>query len=82
MPQLQKLSLAKCTKKARFKFFNNLTEKKKFKMATTDRFTLDSLLQAVQEYRVTHLPIVPPIAAVLAKGSTKERLSNNGGGGD
>jgi hypothetical protein len=50
-------------------------------MATTDRFTLESLLQAVQEYRVTHLPIVPPIAAVLAKGSTKERLSNNEGGG-
>jgi hypothetical protein len=50
-------------------------------MAATRRFTLESLLQAVQEYRVTHLPIVPPIAAVLAKGSTKEKISNNGGGG-
>jgi len=34
---------------------------------TLPRFTLDSLLNAVQEHKISHLPIVPPIAAVLAK---------------
>ena len=31
------------------------------------RFTLDTLLHAIQEHKVNHLPIVPPIATVLAK---------------
>jgi hypothetical protein len=35
--------------------------------ADVNRFQLESLLQAVQNYKVTHLPIVPPIAAALAK---------------
>lgn len=31
------------------------------------RFELESMLKAIQNYKITHLPIVPPIAAVLAK---------------
>ena len=34
---------------------------------TLPRFELGTLLKAVQEHKITHLPIVPPIAAVLAK---------------
>ena len=36
-------------------------------MAAVCRFQMESLLHAVQAYRVTHLPIVPPIAAALTK---------------
>ena len=31
------------------------------------RFTLESFLHAIQEHKINHLPIVPPIATVLAK---------------
>ena len=31
------------------------------------RFELESFLRAIQEHRINHLPIVPPIATVLAK---------------
>eukprot|EP00088_Acartia_fossae_P013404 TRINITY_DN17020_c0_g1_i3.p1 TRINITY_DN17020_c0_g1~~TRINITY_DN17020_c0_g1_i3.p1 ORF type:complete len:304 (+),score=86.39 TRINITY_DN17020_c0_g1_i3:3-914(+) len=31
------------------------------------RFELESMLNAIQEYKITHVPIVPPIAAVMAK---------------
>ena len=34
---------------------------------TMPKFELEALLNAVQTHKITHLPIVPPIAAVLAK---------------
>ena len=34
---------------------------------TMPKFDLEALLNAVQTYKITSLPIVPPIAAVLAK---------------
>ena len=46
-------------------------------MAAVCRFQMESLLHAVQAYRVTHLPIVPPIAAALTKAwaeKTNEKL--------
>jgi len=36
-------------------------------VTTLPRFTLDTFLHAIQEHKVNHLPIVPPIATVLAK---------------
>jgi len=36
-------------------------------VTTLPRFTLESFLHAIQEHKINHLPIVPPIATVLAK---------------